>query len=305
MNDSKNTPEQRADYLALAPTPKALVRILAVNVEFCAAKRMLDCLEELGVTNPETDVPYNVRTIQPLQKELIEKGLVLKSNKGLCCTESIRQAVVRECLLNGTFSSIAQAVQNKILLGKPPHQVPLKTYKQYARSMQLVLFSGNASIEEVYSVLDKVKHDFSDTPPEESIFLHLLARPFSSEVLEKIDSKIRLSVSGLLLNAAIARLEPAQEVVDYLQTSFDDTLYEAPEILHLISCCLLCGDTGSAVSLINKLPEQRQLEQLSRTGWLSFCTGHYEEAHTYFEQNLQLFRKISQQKKSSSKMKSA
>ena len=92
MNTLKNsTAERAAEYTALAPAQKTIIRILAVNVDYCPSKRMLDCLEELGVTSPKTDVPYNVRTIQPLQKELIEKGLVLKSNNGLCCLESIQE----------------------------------------------------------------------------------------------------------------------------------------------------------------------------------------------------------------------
>ena len=297
MNASeKTTSERTAEYSVLPPAHKAIVRILAVNVDPCAAKRILDCLEELGITCPETNGPYHVRNIQPLQKELIAKGLLLKSNKGLCCPESIRQAVVRECLLNGAFSSLAQAVQKKILLDKPPHQVPLKTYKQYARSMQLVLFSGNNSIEEVYGVLHNVNQYFSDTPPEESIFLHLLARPFSPEVFEQINSAMHLPVLQLLLNAATARLEPIQEVVDYMIT-FGDALNNTPEILTLIFSCLLCGDTDTAALLIKRLPEERQLERLSRTGWMSFLAGQHEEARAYFEQNLQLVKKISRQKK--------
>ncbi|MCW5202151.1 ATP-dependent helicase, partial [Desulfobulbus sp. US4] len=297
MNASEKTTSQRIDeYTALAPVQKAIVGILAVNVAYCAAKRMLTCLEELGFTCPETDAPYHVRNIQPLQNELIDKGLLLKSNKGLCCPESIRQPVTRDCLLQGDFPRIAQAVQKTMMEGKPPHNIGIYTYKQYARSMQMALFSGK-SIEDVYSVLNNVKQYFSDTPPEESIFIHLLSRPFSSQVIDKISPTMRCSVMGLLLNATMNRLEPAEEIVDYLLTSFDKTLYEAPEILNLISYCLLSGDTGSAISLISRLSEERELERLSRTGWLAFNSGHYEEARTYFEQNLQLFRKMSRQKK--------
>ncbi|MCW5209503.1 hypothetical protein VU10_04840, partial [Desulfobulbus sp. US1] len=79
MNASEKTTSQRIDeYTALAPVQKAIVGILAVNVAYCAAKRMLTCLEELGFTCPETDAPYHVRNIQPLQNELIDKGLLLK-----------------------------------------------------------------------------------------------------------------------------------------------------------------------------------------------------------------------------------
>ncbi len=51
MNASEKTTSQRIDeYTALAPVQKAIVGILAVNVAYCAAKRMLTCLEELGFT---------------------------------------------------------------------------------------------------------------------------------------------------------------------------------------------------------------------------------------------------------------
>jgi hypothetical protein len=167
MNSSKNADSKRtADYSALDPAQKAIVRILAVNVDYCPSKRMLNCLEELGFTCPETDVPYHVRTIQPLQKELIDKGLLLKSNRGLCCPESIRQTAVRDCLAEGQFSRIAEAVRNKMMVGKPPHRIRFNTYKQYARSMQMALFISS-SIEEIYTILDNGDRDFSDTPSEE------------------------------------------------------------------------------------------------------------------------------------------
>ncbi|MCI5143485.1 MAG: hypothetical protein D3909_17540, partial [Candidatus Electrothrix sp. ATG1] len=196
MTTSKNTVSDRiAEYSALAPTQKAIVRILAVNVDHCRAKRMHNCLEELGVTCPETNAPYNVRTIQPLQNELVEKGLLLKSNKGLCCPESIRQTAVRDCLAEDQFSRIAQAVQNNVLFGAAPHKVVLNSYKQYARSMQMALFS-TSSIREIYSIFDNGDKFFSDTPPEKDIFRHILAQPFSPAVIEKIHPEIRRSVLG-------------------------------------------------------------------------------------------------------------
>lgn len=286
----KTSSDLEAPYLALEPIQKTIIRILAVNVEPCAAKRVLDCLKKLGFTCPETDAPYRAQDLQPLQKELIAKGLLDKSNKGLACPESIGQTVVRNCLADGEFSRIAEAVQTHMLAGLFPFQVQLNSYKQYARSMQMALFNGS-SIEEVYSVLGNVNKYFHDTPPEESIFLHLLARPFSPQVIEAIKPAMRLSVLGLLLNAAKDRLEPAEKIVDYMLTSFSDSLCNNPESISLIAYFILCGKVENALSLIKKLPQERELEPLSRTGWLSFLSGKYEEARTYFEQNLQLFKK--------------
>ncbi|WPD21331.1 MAG: DEAD/DEAH box helicase [Candidatus Electrothrix scaldis] len=292
----KISSDLEAKYLALDPPQKAMVRILAINVEPCATKRVLNCLKDLGFTCHATNAPYRAQDVQPLLKELVSKGLLDKSNKGLACPDSIRQTVVRDCLAHNEFSRIAEAVQTHMMDGRAPYQTYLTHYKQYARSMQMALFHGN-SIEEVYSVLDKVDRYLPDTPPEESIFLHLLARPFSPQVIEAIKPEMRLSVLGLLLHATKIRLEPAGELIDYIQSSFGDSLYNKPESISLIDYFLLCGKTDNARALIEKLPQKGELERLSRTGWLSFLNGQYEEARTYFAENLQLFKKMSRKKK--------
>jgi hypothetical protein len=124
-----------------------------------------------------------------------------------------------------------------------------------------------------------------------------LARPFSPAVIEKIHPAMRLSVLGTLLNATKDRLEQAEEICEYMLTSYAEEIHDTPGILYLISHYLLCGDLNKVRSLIDRLTEQRQMERLSRTGWLAFISGDYTEARTYFEQNLQLFRKMSRQKK--------
>jgi SNF2 family DNA or RNA helicase len=283
-------------YFALAPTQKAIVRILAVNVEHCAAKRMLNVLKELGITCPDTKDSYQVRTIQPLQNELIDKGLLLKSNKGVACPELIQQTVVRDCVAENEFARIAEAVQVGIMEGKKYDQIILYNYKQYIRSMQMALFAGS-SIDKVYAVFDNA-HSYVDAPsPDENIFIYLLARPFSPELIEKINPAIRLQVMGFLLNAAINRLQPAAELVDYMLTSFNELLPNNSELIIITNYLLLSGKTKDALSLIKKIPEERDLERLSRNGWLRFISGNYKEARTSFDQNLQLAKKISRQRK--------
>ncbi|MCI5121078.1 MAG: hypothetical protein D3908_07810, partial [Candidatus Electrothrix sp. AUS4] len=80
-SSEKNSLDQEAHYLNLEPHQKAMVRILAINVEPCAAKLVLNCSKDLGLTCPVTDAPYRAQDVQPLQKELISKGLLDRSNK--------------------------------------------------------------------------------------------------------------------------------------------------------------------------------------------------------------------------------
>ncbi|MCI5221292.1 MAG: hypothetical protein D3924_01065, partial [Candidatus Electrothrix sp. AR4] len=158
---------------------------------------------------------------------MVDKGLLLKSNKGFCCPESIRQTAVRDSLAEDQFSRIAQAVRNNVLLGAAPHKVVLNSYKQYARSMQMALFCSS-SIDEIYTILDNGDRDFPDTPSEKDIFGQILAQPFSPAVIEKIHPAMRLSVLGTLLNATNDRLEPTEEICEYMLTSYVEEIHDTP-----------------------------------------------------------------------------
>ena len=80
-----NTNKQISDYQALSPTQKTMVRIMAVNVGYCRLHAMISCLSDLGRVNEKTGKAFTAASIQHLQKELIEKELLLKSSKGICC----------------------------------------------------------------------------------------------------------------------------------------------------------------------------------------------------------------------------
>ena len=106
-----NTSKQISDYQALSSTQKTMVRIMAVNVGYCRLHAMISCLDDLGRVNENTGKAFTPASIQPLQKELIEKELLLKSGKGICCPEYVQQQAVYDALMEDEFPGIAQGLQ--------------------------------------------------------------------------------------------------------------------------------------------------------------------------------------------------
>ncbi len=136
-------------YTALPPTLKAIVQLLAVNIESCHPDVVLSFLKNRQLTDDEGRQPTSAALLL-LVNELAAQGLLLKNGKGLSCPESIRHLAFEEALTKGTFSVIVQHLQKVLQL---PAKLPDKyrhqgNYQRLLRDFQISLFR-NGSLEEV------------------------------------------------------------------------------------------------------------------------------------------------------------
>ncbi len=299
MSSRKTTIEQRiADYNDLAPVQKAIVRLLAINVDYCRVKGMLACLADLGITDPETNTPYNTLSIQPLQNELIKQGLLLKANRGVCCPESIQVTAIKDCLLEGLFPDMAHVLTRNLKITKASSKkIPFMNAQQIIRSILIELFSGQ-SMEEISILFFFAQKDFSINPISgDNLLVQLLTNPFSLQIIEKIDPAIRFPALIRLLKESEWHLEPGAELCNYIETVYGSQLPGTSEALPLVAYYFACGDTDKARSLIGTFKDRVKAELLSRSGWLEFISGNYEQALRYFDDNLKAARKITGQGK--------
>ena len=291
----KQTRESKriADYQALSPVARAMVRIMAVNVDYIRLNDMTGCLADLGFVDDRTGAALNSSSIQPIQNDLIAKGLLLKSPRGICCPESIRQQAVRETLLEDLFYEIARVVPVNMEL---PAQITGTTwfdnYQQLIGCFQIFLFTSG-SIEEIGALIDNAAGNFPDEYQENNLFLNLLNRPFSSLIIEKLAPEIRLTVLLYLLNAAGHALEGTKEILSYITSNYGDRIQGEADSLTLISHFLMCGDINSARLLLDGLEDNSDLipEQLSRLGWLEHISGNYQTALKQFDECLKVIKK--------------
>lgn len=267
-----------------------MVRIMAVNVDYCRLYAMINCLADLGFTN-DNGREFTSAGIQPLQKELITKGLLLKSSKGICCPESIRRQAVHDALMENKFSQLAEVIQKNMAL--PAMNIKTNTfenYQQVIRSFQIALFTNN-SMDEIYSIVESSFHFFREENYENNLYLHILNTPFSQKLIEKINPEIRLDVLVNLLSAVGQSLEPADEIIHYITDSYRSVIKGKSEVLPLLFHHLTCGDTVSARSLLDSLEDNLKSEQLSRAGWLEFISGNYPQARNLFSQDIKFLKK--------------
>lgn len=295
MNNKQGTTKRISDYQSLLPIPKAILQIMAVNVDSCRLGTMLDCLTDLGFQS-DNGREFTSGTIQPAQNELIDKGLLLKSGRGICCPESIRQQAVHDALLEGKFPQIAEVIQKHMPLPATNTRTnPFENYQQVIRSFQIAIFTHN-SMTEIDSITHYAYHSFRDEYYADNLYLHI-NRPFSAEIIEKINPKIRLKILQSLLSATGHSLEPSTEILQYITTTYHSVITGKSEALPLIFHYLIRGDIPSTRSLLDSLDDNLKPEQLSRTAWLEFISGNYQEALRLFSEDIKLLKKRTGKKK--------
>jgi SNF2 family DNA or RNA helicase/tetratricopeptide (TPR) repeat protein len=281
------------DYQALSPIAKTMVRIMAVNVDYGLLHDMLDCLAHLGFVDDKTGAALNVSSTQPILNDLITKGLLLKSTKGICCPESIRHHAVHETLQENLFCEISRIVPVNIGL---PTRITETTffpnYRQLIGCFQSALFTGD-SIENITAFIDNAAINFPDEFHENNLLLTLLNRPFSSLLIDKLDPQIRLTILLYLLNTAGFALEETKEILSYITSHYGARIKGESNSLPLISHYLMCGNINSARELLDALEDNSDLtpERLSFLGWLEYISGNYKTALEKFDECIKVIKK--------------
>lgn len=291
MNAKQTTNIRISDYHSLLPVQKIMVRIMAVNIDYCRLGKLIDCLNDLGFrTDPGKE--FTTVNIQPFQKELIDKGLLLKSTRGVCCPESIRQQALHETILEDKFAQIAEVVQNNISLSSG-----FENYQQVLRNFQIALFAHD-NMDPINSIVNYYRGSyFRDTSREKDLFLNTLNNPFSPKIIKKIDPKIRLEVLCYLLRRAEEALAPAHDIIVNLTKTYGSEINGTYHSMVVVFHYLICGDTATAALLLDDFADDMKPEQLGRMGWLELIKGNYEQAIKLFSQAIKLIKKLTRKQK--------
>ena len=202
-----------AEYQALSPTPKALMQLLAVNVDSCRLDVVARCLHDLKWVD-DRGRQITMAGLQPLLEELTEKGLLLRSARGLSCPESVRRLAFHDMLTGETFAGMVKVLGKYLQYpATPPPAHHPKNYQQLLGDFQRALFY-HGSLAAVHDLAyNQAFVSFRDEYYRNNPFLTVLNRPFSVDIIEKINPDIRLEVLTDLVNAADSCLDPADDII--------------------------------------------------------------------------------------------
>ncbi len=235
-----------------------------------------------------------------LVNELAAQGLLLKNSKGICCPESIRRLAFEEALAKGTFPAIVEHLQRSLRLpaklsGKYQHQ---GNYQRLLRDFQISLFH-HGSLEEVNDLVYHFAYTkFNDDYYENNPFLTFLNRPFSPDIIEKIDPGIKVKVLANLLHAADNNLEQAEDIIAYIVDKHSQEISKKSLASAIIMHSLLSGDTAKCRALIDLLGgDDLQLAKLYWEGCLAVVSGDFPKALAVFRKSDQMLKKLTGKKK--------
>jgi len=285
---------------ALLPVQKAILQLLAVNVDSCSLDLLARCLGDLGVAD-QRGRRFTPDSLRPLQDELRQKGLLLSEGNAVSCPEPVRRQAFHDALTRGAFAAMVQVLQKHLSLPgkppKPPGGYAHKNYRQLLRDFQIALFF-HGSLEAVDDLVYRhafahFNEEFYDSNP----FSVALNRPFSADIVEQIDPGIKLKILIALLEVTHTRLEPAGPIVAYIDAKYSREIQDDPKAAHLLYHFLLSGDTAGCRVLLEALGDDLQLERCSWGGWLEFAGGNLPQALALFAKTNQLLKKMTGRRK--------
>ncbi len=285
-------------YTTLPPASKAIIQLLAVNIDYCRTEVVLSFLIKLHFTNDEGR-QLTFTGLQQKLKELAASGLLLKNTTGVSCPESIRHLAFSEALTKGTFPVIVEFLQKTLQLptepsGKYHHH---GNYQRLLRDFQIALFHFG----DLEAVNDLVYHyaysHFNDDYYENNPFLIFLNRPFAADIIEKIAPEIRLNVLANLLHVADSCSERARDIIAYIADKYGDQLLEKTLASTVLMHYLLCGDTEKFHCLLDRLGDDLQLAKLFWTGCAAAVGGDFPKALKAFGKSDQLLKKLTGKRK--------
>jgi superfamily II DNA or RNA helicase len=278
-------------FQRLSPVLKTMVHILGIQVSELMQKDMITCLNVLGLRD-EKKMPFVLKTIQPLVKELEQQGLVIKKPKGRVCPETLRSAAVQDAVLAGQFKKIAL-----ILLRTRPFD---KKYgfnfgkiQEVHRALQMAVYGGETQVdmdEAARSGAFRFPMEFRENHP----FLALFNRPFHPLVFDCIDPKTRLKTLDYIMAAAEKNLEPAEDALEYCV----QMLLKIPELKEnhpAMACLLFRGQINLHQTLAGKF--QNAPAVLAQMGWSRLLCGNNDGALTCFKDALETLKKNTRKRK--------
>ncbi len=295
------TPELAAPqeaYTALHPTSKTILQLLAINIDYCRPEVIRHCLNDMLITD-ESGRQYTLSGLRLLFDKLYAKGLLLKNFAGIACADSIRRRAFGDSLAAGTCKSFVQCLQKFLPL--PTRLVGeyagYDNYQQLLRNFQISVFF-HGSLKAARDIAYQYAYaDFNDEYYADNPFLAILGRPFTTEIIDKIDPAIRPEILTDLLGAAHSCLEPVDDIIAYINDAYPGKARERTHAAYLFHNYLLHGQTANFSQLLNQLPDDLQLEQVVWAGCLEVVRGDFTKAHTFFTTSSRLLKKLTGKRK--------
>ena len=296
-----------AQYQALSPLGKEIIRFLAIAYAAVTQTFLLDCLQEI---KDELGLPLQ----PPLETHfkatlalLIGTGLVKKGKQGrLTCHQLLRDIPCREAVKAGRYDQLADIVNKHEAIGTVGYSDRRNFFSEdhFLREVRIGIYRQD---------LKFVKQQFQDYYYYSSytklsisgILVQTINNPFDAEWLRNLKPELLSLALNSLLLTSLTDLTPADDAFEILKdfvfnekTITDETLNA---LLTLIEQLFFLGELEDLTRLIKRM--ETTFTDLSpgysfiAQGHLSLLQGQYAEAIAGYQTALKGLRRLTGKRK--------
>ena len=276
----------RQRFKDLDPIEQDILKILTITFEPVNQTNLTSLLREFDIRNDRGNFIQGPQIKE--YRELLDAGgwLLLGPKGEMQVAEKYRELAMRMAVIDPQFKRFSRGVSR--MFPYREWNFGPRNFEVCIRDLRISLYEGN--LKRVQEVMTDVMR-FYHAEWEHADFFGKFFKPFDAEWLSTFPPDIQLLAIGQMIEEHISKLEPVDELMDFL-INYDwlNDKKKAETGAPLMFLPLMRkGKFDEILVLLDKEPTS--FEKLARRGMLDFFTVKNREALYSFDEGLKLLRK--------------
>ena len=197
-------------FSQLSDIESSFLKILAIMYIPVAATPLAICAHRIGIDDPDTGLSFNMNSIRPHLKKMVDLGWLKFESNRYCCHQDLRDSVLKYTIEKGDFQLIAE----QVIEAFPPRvDTGILSWSSIDHGIahaRLYMYLGHHN--KLNQVLDSLEARYTYSEPESIIntvgfFQGMFGVPVDTELLALLDSKTFLLVCKELTYAGLSELD--------------------------------------------------------------------------------------------------
>lgn len=215
-----------AIYKNLTTLERSFLNILAIMYLPVAATPLAICAHRIGIDDPDTALSFNMNSIRPHLKKLVDLGWVIFEGNRYACHQDLFDPILHHTIKNKAFKQIAE----QVIEAFPPREdagvLTWSTIDHGIAHARLYMFLGNHS--KLKQVLNSLHDHYAYTEPDSIIntvgfYQGIFGVPADVKLLSLLDSKTFLLACKELTYAGLSELDNISDLWELMHERTDQT----------------------------------------------------------------------------------
>lgn len=271
----------------LPPFEQSLLQFLSIVYEPAHTTLVVNCLRKLEFKTPRGNRP-SATNLNHYFSKFEQLGLI---NRDRQCVPEIVEVLSKQAVATGTFAAYARAIRKEAPVSYYYGKWSTRCWRAI-REMRIGIYTQDFDLidEAAEFITSQCQEIIGELPPT----VQVTTRPFDIAWFRQLPSSFQFYLLNSVLQHCQARLEPAGEIVDYLQDQEMFHHLSEDEILPfrrlLFNQLLFSGKLAEATALVRAYPES--FMGTGALGSTLFLQGHQQAAEQSFADDMHFLAEL-------------